>query len=77
MEEFLTQLMGKKVDVSCGMSSTVRGDIVSVKDGVLYLRDEEDRVAYVTIEKIAVVWEVKDHEVRTGFVSGKKLKIRN
>jgi hypothetical protein len=72
MEEFLTQLMGKKIDVSCGMSSTVRGDVVSVKDGVLYLRDEEERVAYVAIEKIAVVWEVKDHEVRTGFVFGKK-----
>ena len=72
MEEFLTQLMGKKVDVSCGMSSTVRGDIVAVKDAVLYLRDEDERVAYVAIEKIAVVWEVKDHEVRTGFVFGKK-----
>ena len=72
MEEFLTQMMGKKVDVSCGMNSTVRGDIVTVKDGVLYLRDEDERTAYVAIEKVAVVWEVKDHEIRTGFVIGKK-----
>jgi hypothetical protein len=72
MEEFLMQLMGKKVDVSCGMNAVVRGDVVAVKEGILYLRDEDDRVAYVAIEKVAVIWEVKDHEVRPGFVVGKK-----
>ena len=68
MEEFLKQLMGKKIDISCGISSTVRGDVVDVKDGVLYLRDEHERVAYVTIEKIAVIWEVKEQQSRPGFV---------
>jgi hypothetical protein len=67
VQEFLTQLMGKKVDVSCGTGAAVRGEIVDVKDGILYLRDEE-RVAYVAIEKVSVVWEVVEHqEVRTGF----------
>jgi hypothetical protein len=70
MEDFLTQLMGKRVDVSCGTGAAVRGEVVDVKDGILFLRDEE-RVAYVAVEKIAVVWEVKDHEVRTGFVTGR------
>ncbi|HRH43168.1 MAG TPA: MM0924 family protein [Pyrinomonadaceae bacterium] len=70
MEEFLTQLMGKKVDVSCGTGAAVRGEVVDVKNGILYLRDDE-RVAYVAIEKIGVVWEVIEHEVRTGFVTGK------
>jgi hypothetical protein len=63
-------MMGKKVDVSCGTGASVRGDVVNVKGGILYLRDDE-KVAYVAVEKIAVVWEVKDHEVRTGFVTGK------
>lgn len=70
MEDFLTQLMGKKVDVLCGTGAAVRGEIVDVKKGILYLRDEE-KVAYVAIDKVAVVWEVKDHEIRTGFVTGK------
>ncbi len=70
MQEFLTQLMGKKVDVSCGTGAAVRGEVVNVKDGILYLRDEE-KVAYVAIEKIAVIWEVKEMEVRPGFVTGK------
>ena len=68
MEEFLKQLMGKRVDVAYGTSATVRGDVVDVKDGVLFLRDEEDNVAYVAIGKIAVVWEVTEHQTRPGFV---------
>lgn len=70
MEDFLTQLMGKKVDVLCGTGTAVRGEIVDVKKGILYLRDEE-KVAYVAVDKVAVVWEIKDHEVRPGFVTGK------
>lgn len=68
MEEFLKQLMGKKIDVSCGTNATFRGDIVDVKNGVLYLRDESERVAYVAIDKIAVIYEVKDHVARPGFL---------
>ena len=68
MEEFLTQLMGKRIDISCGSSAIVRGDVIAVKDGILYLRDEEERVAYVAIEKVAIVWEVKEHQTRPGFV---------
>lgn len=68
MEDFLTQLMGKEIDVSCGTSATVRGDVVDVKNGILYIRDEDDRVAYVVIDKIAFVWEVKSNEPKAGFV---------
>lgn len=68
MEEFLTQLMGKRIDISCGASAVVRGDVIAVKDGILYLRDEEERVAYVAVDKISIVWEVKEHIARPGFV---------
>ncbi len=68
MEELLKQLMGKKVDVSCGANATFGGEVVDIKDGVLYLRDENERVAYLAIDKIAIVWEVKPHQNRPGFV---------
>ena len=68
MEELLKQLMGKEIDVSCGSTATFRGEVVDVKGGVLYLRDEEERVAYLPIEKIAIVWEVKQHANRPGFM---------
>lgn len=68
MENLLKQLMGKKVDVTCGTNAAFRGDVIDVKSGVLYLRDEEEKVAYVAIDKIAVVYECKDHASRPGFI---------
>lgn len=68
MEEFLKQLMGKKIEVSCGANATVGGEVVDVKAGILYLRDEDNRVAYLAIDKIAIVWEEKEHLSRPGFV---------
>ena len=68
MEHFLKQLMGKQIDVSCGTTAVVRGDVVDIKDGILYLRDDEDKVAYVVVEKIAYIWEVTDDEPKAGFV---------
>lgn len=68
MEKFLKGLTGKKIDISCGQGSTVRGDVIDVKDGLLHLQDEHERVAYVAIEKVAIVWEVKEHQMRPGFV---------
>jgi len=45
---------------------------MAVKEGILYLRDDEERVAYVAIDKVAAIWEVENHEIRPGFVFGKK-----
>jgi len=69
MEELLKQLMGKNVDVSCGTNATFSGEVVDVKGGVLFLRDEEEKVAYLAIDKIAIVWEVKTNQSRPGFVT--------
>ena len=68
MEELLKQLLGKMVDVTCGTNATFRGDVVDVKTGVVYLRDEDDEVAYVAIDKIAVVYEIKADHTRPGFI---------
>ncbi|MDQ3063739.1 MAG: hypothetical protein M3R14_12905 [Acidobacteriota bacterium] len=69
MEELLKQMMGKKVDISCGTNATFSGEVVDIKGGILYLRDDEERVAYVSIERVAIVWEVKEQQTRPGFVS--------
>ena len=68
MEELLKQLMGKKIDITCGTNATFRGDVIDVKSGVLYLRDEDDKVAYVSIDKVAVVYEVREPQSRPGFI---------
>ncbi|GIU82655.1 MAG: hypothetical protein D6687_05970 [Acidobacteria bacterium] len=71
MENFLVQLQGKKVDVACGESAVIRGEIVKAQDGILYLRDEDERQIYVAIDKIAAVWEVKENHHRPGLVGAK------
>ena len=68
MEELLRQMLGKKIDVTCGTNAAFRGDVIEVKDGVLYLRDEDDKVAYMAVDKIAVVYECKDPQSRPGFI---------
>ena len=68
MEELLRQMLGKKIDVTCGTNAAFRGDVIDVKDGVLYLRDEDDKVAYMAVDKIAVVYECKDPQSRPGFI---------
>lgn len=69
MQEFLSRMIGRRLDVFCGSASTLRGDVVKVEGGVLHLKDEEGHLGYVAIDKIAVVWEVREPEHRAGFVS--------
>ena len=41
---------------------------MEVKDGVLYLRDEDEKSAYVAVDKIATVYECSDSASRPGFI---------
>lgn len=68
MEELIRQLSGKKIDVSCGSGAMLRGEVMEVKDGVLFLRDEDGKSAYVAINKIATVYECSDAASRPGFI---------
>ena len=68
MEELIKRLVGKKVDVSCGSGAMLRGEVMEVREGVLYLRDEDEKSAYVAIDKIATVYECSDALSRPGFI---------
>jgi hypothetical protein len=67
MEDFLKQLMGKRIDVAGG-GATFRGEVVDVKNGILFLRDDDEQVAYVAIDKIALITEVREAATRPGFL---------
>jgi hypothetical protein len=69
MQEFLSKLVGRKVDIFCGGASSLRGDVIKVEGGVLQLKDDEGQMCYVAIDKIAVVWEARDEGNRAGFIS--------
>jgi hypothetical protein len=68
MQALLSKMIGKKVDMYCGGASSLRGEILKVEDGVLHLKDTDDKTCFVAVEKIVVVWEAKDEEHRAGFV---------
>ena len=68
MHEFLSKMIGKTVDVFCGGSSSLRGEVVKVEGSVLHLKDSDQKLCYVAIDKIVVVWEARDDDHRAGFV---------
>jgi len=76
MQEFLSRMIGRKIDIFCGGASSLRGEVVKVEGGVLHLRDDDQLMCYVAIDKIAVVWEARDSEHRAGFVSGAMINNR-
>jgi hypothetical protein len=70
MREFLSQMIGKKIDVVCTGGVAVRGTTVELTSEILQLKDDEDKICWVALDKIVVVWESKDKTAsRTGFVS--------
>jgi hypothetical protein len=68
MEEFLKQFVGRQVDISFGTSGMIRGSVIEVSNGIVYLEDEHKRKAYVMSDKINAVWETDDVMMRPGFV---------
>jgi hypothetical protein len=68
VEDFLSKFIGKKIDLYCGGSSSVRGEVLKVEMGVLHLRDDEGHLCYVAIDKVVVVWEARDDNHRAGFM---------
>ena len=70
MRELLAKLVGKKIDVFCGGTSSLRGKLVKVDEGVAHMVDEDDQMFYVAIDRIIVVSEERDSEPKAGFITG-------
>jgi len=63
-------MVGKKVDLFCGGTSSLRGKIVKVDGDVAHLVDEDDQMFYVAVERVIVLSETRSGEQRAGFVLG-------
>lgn len=70
MRELLAKLVGKKVDLFCGGTSSLRGKVVKVDGDVAHLVDEDDQMFYVAVERVIVLSETRTGEQRAGFVVG-------
>lgn len=69
MKDFLTGVIGKKVDIVCLGGVAVRGEVVSLSGDILQMKDDHDCECYIAIDKITVVWDAKDHPHRAGFIN--------
>jgi hypothetical protein len=69
MNDLLSKLVGKKVELRCEGSTSLHGEVIKVEGGFVQLRDPEDKICFVAIDKIVVVWDAPDEEHRAGFVS--------
>ena len=67
MHELLSKMIDREVDVVC-TGASLRGKVIKVENGVLHLEDDEDRLCYVSIDKIIAVWEKRDKDRHPGFV---------
>jgi hypothetical protein len=70
MREILAKMVGKKLDLFCGGTSSLRGKLVKVDDGVAHFVDEDDQMFYVAVERVIVFSETKSGDQRAGFVVG-------
>ena len=69
MQELLSTMIGKKIDAFCGGASSVSGEVIKVDKGVLHLKDDNDQICYVAIDKVVAVWEKRDNDHHAGFMS--------
>jgi hypothetical protein len=69
MQELLSKMIGQRLDVLCSGASSLRGEVIKVEDGVLHLKDGDEKMCFVAVDKILVVWHARDEEHRAGFVT--------
>ena len=68
MRDLLSKLIDKEVDVLCTGTSSLRGRIVKIDGDVLHLKDQDENVCFVAIDKITAVWEKRDKDRHPGFI---------
>lgn len=68
MEQLLAKLIGREIDIICAGTSSLRGHCVGVESGVLQLKNDDEEIFYIAVDKIVAVWEKKDKSRHPGFV---------
>ncbi len=72
MQDILSQLINRRVDVRCVGAPGLRGEVMKVEAGVLHLKDDDGQTCYVAIDKISALWDVRKDESRAGFLRHKE-----
>ncbi len=68
MKEILATHLGKTLTIHYGTSSSVKGKLIDLADGVAQLEGEEATI-FLAVDKINVFWEEKPRDKPLGFVT--------
>jgi len=66
---FFQNWLVRKWSSAVRVLTSLHGEVIKVEGGIVQLRDPEDKICFVAIDKIVVVWDAPDEEHRAGFVS--------
>ncbi|MCA1633486.1 MAG: hypothetical protein LC802_07150 [Acidobacteria bacterium] len=69
MREFLSKMVGKKINIFCG-GPNFKGKVVKVDEGVVHMVNDDDQMFYVAVDRIIVVSEEHEAEQKAGFITG-------
>lgn len=69
MKQLLSKYLGKTIEINLGGAATIRGQIEDIIEGTLKLRDEDETVFFIPIDKIHVFWESNEREKTVGFTT--------
>lgn len=69
MEEILRRHIGKKLDITLEGNIGYKGEITTIENGVVELRDEHGRMNYIAASKVSAFCEIGDQLSRPGFIA--------
>ncbi len=61
-------MIGKDVEVNCGNATGFSGEVISLAEDILSLKDRDGRLYYVAISSIIAVSETNSDHTRPGFM---------
>jgi len=71
VRNFLESRIGKEIEVQC-QGVTLSGKVARVEGNVLHLQKDDD-TAYINIDKIVVVWDLREKKAQApGFLAKAK-----
>ena len=68
MENTISELKGKRIEINCGSGIAFSGENLGVESGVLTLEVENGRRLFIDVTKVVVVSEAPDSGGKPGFI---------
>jgi hypothetical protein len=69
VKQILSNYLNKTIEINYGGTTTVKGKLLEIIDGVTRLEAQDKTIFYVPIDKIHAFWVVTERDKAMGFVT--------